>query len=285
MTWNNARAPCPIIGHKPFARASLDVRSVDRPAGARALLQSVTVAALRPATAMCGRCRCRSAECRERGWDAVDVVFVTGDAYVDHPSFAMAILGRVLEAAGFRVAILSQPDWQSCADWRRFGRPRLFFGDQRRQHGLDDQPLHGQQEGPQRRRLFAGRPDRPAARPGDAGLLPAGSRGVQGGAGHRRRRRSLAAALAHYDYWSDKVRRSILLDCKADLLVFGMGENGDRRNCPAAGGGRDGARSARHARRGLCAGSDGDPADRCAGAAQLTKKCVPTSWPSPKPRG
>ena len=97
-------------------------------------------------------------ECRARGWDEVDVVFVTGDAYVDHPSFAMAILGRVLEAAGFRVAILSQPDWRSCDDWRRFGRPRLFFGDQRRQHGLDDQPLHGEQE-----RSATTTPTRPAA--------------------------------------------------------------------------------------------------------------------------
>ena len=66
-------------------------------------------------------------EMRQRGWDEVDVVFVTGDAYIDHPSFAMAILGRVLEAAGFRVGILAQPDWHSCHDWRRFGRPRLFF--------------------------------------------------------------------------------------------------------------------------------------------------------------
>src|SRR5437588_698202 len=66
-------------------------------------------------------------EMRERGWDYVDIVFVTGDAYVDHPSFAMAILHRVLEAAGFRVAMLSQPDWRSCAPWRQFGRPRLFF--------------------------------------------------------------------------------------------------------------------------------------------------------------
>src|SRR5262249_1372488 len=66
-------------------------------------------------------------EMAERGWDAVDVVFVTGDAYVDHPSFAMAILHRSLERAGFRVAILSQPEWKSCAAWRQFGRPRLFF--------------------------------------------------------------------------------------------------------------------------------------------------------------
>src|ERR1700680_3241720 len=66
-------------------------------------------------------------EMQARGWDEVDVVFVTGDAYVDHPSFAMAVLGRLLERAGFRVAILSQPDWHSCDVWRSCGRPRLFF--------------------------------------------------------------------------------------------------------------------------------------------------------------
>src|SRR5262245_8134956 len=67
-------------------------------------------------------------EMRARGWDYVDVILVTGDAYVDHPSFAMAILHRVLEAARFRVAILSQPSWRSCESWRQFGKPRLFFG-------------------------------------------------------------------------------------------------------------------------------------------------------------
>ncbi|RMF40981.1 MAG: YgiQ family radical SAM protein, partial [Planctomycetota bacterium] len=67
-------------------------------------------------------------EARRRGWDELDIVIVTGDAYVDHPSFAMSILGRVLEAAGFRVGIVSQPDWKNCRDWQRFGRPRLFFG-------------------------------------------------------------------------------------------------------------------------------------------------------------
>ena len=66
-------------------------------------------------------------EMRARGWECVDVVFVTGDAYVDHPSFAMALLGRVLESAGFRVGIVSQPDWRNCEDWRRFGAPRLFY--------------------------------------------------------------------------------------------------------------------------------------------------------------
>ena len=68
------------------------------------------------------------AEMEARGWDGVDVVFVTGDAYVDHPAFATGILSRVLEAAGFRVAVLSQPDWRSADAWREFGRPRLFFG-------------------------------------------------------------------------------------------------------------------------------------------------------------
>jgi len=67
-------------------------------------------------------------EVKLKGWDAVDVVLVTGDAYVDHPSFAMALVGRVLEAQGLRVAILSQPAWDNCADFRKFGKPRLFFG-------------------------------------------------------------------------------------------------------------------------------------------------------------
>jgi uncharacterized radical SAM protein YgiQ len=66
-------------------------------------------------------------EARERGWDELDIVFVTGDAYIDHPSFAMAILGRTIEAAGFRIGIISQPDWRNCDAWRRFGKPRLMF--------------------------------------------------------------------------------------------------------------------------------------------------------------
>ena len=95
------------------------------------------------------------AEMEARGWDCVDVVFVTGDAYVDHPAFAMGILGRVLEAAGFRVAILSQPDWRSAEPWRTVRPASAVLRHQRRQHGQHDQPLHGQQEGPQRRRLLA----------------------------------------------------------------------------------------------------------------------------------
>src|SRR5687767_4811277 len=99
----------PLVIDKPIRSDYLaDLRSPSAPSAAEALPMTLE-------------------EARRRGWDEVDVVFVTGDAYVDHPSFAMAILGRVLEAAGFRVAILSQPDWQSCEAWRQFGKPRLFF--------------------------------------------------------------------------------------------------------------------------------------------------------------
>src|SRR5262249_52463873 len=106
-----------------------------------------------------------AAEMRARGWDAVDVVFVTGDAYVDHPSFAMAILARTLEAAGFRVAVLSQPDWRSCAPWRQFGRPRLFFAVSAGNMGslLHHYPPH--KKVPQHHPPSPGRPIRPPPRP------------------------------------------------------------------------------------------------------------------------
>jgi uncharacterized radical SAM protein YgiQ len=164
------------------------------------------------------------AEMDERGWDAVDVVFVTGDAYVDHPSFAMAILGRMLEAAGFRTAILSQPDWHSCAPWRQFGRPRLFFGisagnmDSLINHYTANRKVRNDDAYSPGGRIGL-RPDRATlpychrAREAYAGV-PIIAGGVE--ASLRR--------LAHYDYWSDTVRRSILLDSKADLVVFGMGE-------------------------------------------------------------
>src|SRR6266850_4188412 len=163
-------------------------------------------------------------EMAARGWDAVDIVFVTGDAYVDHPSFAMAILGRVLEAAGFRVAMLSQPDWRSCAPWRQFGRPRLFFAvsagnmDSLINHYTANKKVRNDDAYSPGGRIGL-RPDRATlaychrsreAFPG----VPVIAGGVE--ASLRR--------LAHYDYWSDTVRRSILLDCKADLLVYGMGE-------------------------------------------------------------
>lgn len=161
---------------------------------------------------------------RERGWDHVDVVFVTGDAYVDHPSFAMAILHRVLEAAGFRVAMLSQPDWRSCEPWRQFGKPRLFFGisagnmDSLINHYTANKKVRNDDAYSPGGRIGL-RPDRATlaychrAREAFPGV-PIIAGGVE--ASLRR--------LAHYDYWSDTVRKSILLDSKADLVVYGMGE-------------------------------------------------------------
>ena len=164
------------------------------------------------------------AEMLRRGWDAVDVVFVTGDAYVDHPAFAMAILGRVLEAAGFRVAILSQPDWRSAEPWRQFGRPRLFFGISA---GNMDSMINHYTANKKVRNDDAYSPGgRIGLRP-DRATLPycqrareafPGTPVIAGGVEASLRR------LAHYDYWSDTVKRSILLDAKADLVVFGMGE-------------------------------------------------------------
>src|SRR5256885_6589081 len=163
-------------------------------------------------------------EMQALGWDYVDVVFVTGDAYVDHPSFAMAILHRMLEAAGFRVAMLSQPDWHSCAPWRQFGRPRLFFGISA---GNMDSLINHYTANRKVRNDDAYSPGgRIGLRP-DRATLPYCHRAreafpgvpiIAGGVEASLRR------LAHYDYWSDTVRRSILLDAKADLLAYGMGE-------------------------------------------------------------
>jgi uncharacterized radical SAM protein YgiQ len=163
-------------------------------------------------------------EAKARGWDELDIVFITGDAYIDHPSFAMAILGRVLEAAGFRVGIVSQPDWRKVDDWRRFGRPRLFFGisagnmDSMINHYTANKKVRNADAYSPGGRIGL-RPDRATlgycqrAREAYPGV-PVIAGGVE--ASLRR--------LAHYDYWSDKVRRAILLDCKADLLAYGMGE-------------------------------------------------------------
>ncbi len=163
-------------------------------------------------------------EAKKRGWDEIDIVFVSGDAYIDHPSFAAAILARVLEAHGFRVGIIAQPDWKTADPWRTFGKPRLFFAisagnmDSMINHYTasrkvrnDDAYSPGGQIGL--------RPDRATkaycqrAREAYKGV-PIIAGGVE--ASLRR--------LAHYDYWSDTVKRSILLDAKADLVAFGMGE-------------------------------------------------------------
>ncbi|MCZ2340669.1 MAG: YgiQ family radical SAM protein [Bacteroidales bacterium] len=165
-----------------------------------------------------------AAEMRARGWDAVDIVFVTGDAYVDHPSFAMAILHRVLEKAGYRVAILSQPNWRSVEPWREFGRPRLFFAvsagnmDSLINHYTANKKVRNDDAYSPGGRIGL-RPDRATlpycqrcreAYPG----VPVIAGGVE--ASLRR--------LAHYDYWSDTVKRSIVCDSKADIIAYGMGE-------------------------------------------------------------
>lgn len=164
------------------------------------------------------------AEMLSRGWDSVDVVLVTGDAYIDHPSFAMGILGRVLESHGFKVGILSQPNWKSCEPWREFGRPRLFMGVSA---GNMDSMINHYTANKKVRNDDAYSPGgRIGLRPDRATLVYAqrcreafpGVTVIAGGVEASLRR------LAHYDYWSDTVKRSILLDSKADLVVYGMGE-------------------------------------------------------------
>src|SRR5689334_18888515 len=158
------------------------------------------------------------------GWDACDIVLVTGDAYVDHPSFGMAIIGRLLEAQGFRVGIIAQPDWQSAEPFKALGKPKLFFGvtggnmdsmvnrytaDRRLRH--DDAYTPGGEGGrrPDRCTIVYAQRCREAFK--DVPI-------VLGGIEASLRR------IAHYDYWSDKVRRSILADAKADLLLYGNAE-------------------------------------------------------------
>jgi uncharacterized radical SAM protein YgiQ len=171
------------------------------------------------------------AEMDSLGWDSCDIIVVTGDAYVDHPSFGMALVARVLDAQGFRVGIISQPDWHSAAAFTALGRPKLFFGitagnmdsmvnryTADRRIRSDDAYTPGGQGGK--------RPDRSvivyAQRAREAFKdVPI----VVGGIEASLRR------IAHFDYWSEKVRRSILLDSKADLLVYG---NGERQICELA---------------------------------------------------
>ena len=163
-------------------------------------------------------------EMTARGWDCIDILLVSGDAYVDHPSFANGLIGRLLEAAGFRVAVLAQPDWSSCEAWRQFGRPRLFFGISA---GNMDSMINHYTANRKVRNDDAYSPNGEIGRRPDRATLAYCQRSreafpgvpvVAGGVEASLRR------IAHYDYWSDTVRRSILMDSKADLVVFGMGE-------------------------------------------------------------
>ena len=158
------------------------------------------------------------------GWDSCDVVLVTGDAYVDHPSFGMALVGRLLEAQGFRVGIIAQPDWRNADAFRALGRPTVMWGvtagnmdSMVNRYTADRRLRHDDAYSPEGKGGL--RPDRAAIvyaqRCREAfDDVPVVIGGIE--ASLRR--------IAHYDYWSDKVRRSILVDSRADLLVFGNGE-------------------------------------------------------------
>ncbi len=164
------------------------------------------------------------AEMDQLGWDSCDIVLVTGDAYVDHPSFGMAIVGRLLEAQGFRVGILAQPDWTAPAPFKALGKPNLFFGvtagnmdsmvnhytsDRRLRHDDSYTPGGAQGRRPDRAVLVYSQRCREAYK---------GVPIVLGGIEASLRR------IAQYDHWSVKVRRSVLVDAKADLLVYGNAE-------------------------------------------------------------
>ena len=158
------------------------------------------------------------------GWDSCDVVLVTGDAYVDHPSFGMALIGRTLEAQGFRVGIISQPRWQSPEDFRALGRPNLFFGitagnmDSMINRYTADRKIRSEDA------YTAGA--EPNRRP-DRALTVYAQRAREAFPDTPIVIGSIEASLrriAHYDYWSDKVRRSVLADSKADLLIYGNAE-------------------------------------------------------------
>ena len=159
------------------------------------------------------------------GWDYVDVILFSGDAYIDHPSMGCAVIGRVLEAHGYRVAIVPQPNWQDdLRDFKKFGRPRLFFGVSA---GAMDSMVNHYTAARRRRSDDAYTPNRRhGARPDYPTIVyskilktlfpdvPVVAGGIE--ASLRR--------LSHYDYWEDRLRPSILMDCRADMLVYGMGE-------------------------------------------------------------
>ena len=171
------------------------------------------------------------AEMEALGWDSCDIIIVTGDAYVDHPSFGMAIVGRLLEAQGFRVGIIAQPDWHSAEPLTALGRPNLFFGITA---GNMDSMVNRYTSDRRVRSDDAYTPEGAGGKRPDRSVIVYAQRAreaykdvpiVIGGIEASLRR------IAHFDYWSEKVRRSVLLDSKADLLVYG---NGERQICEIA---------------------------------------------------
>ncbi len=164
------------------------------------------------------------AEMEQLGWDSCDIIIVTGDAYVDHPSFGMAIIGRLLEAQGFRVGIIAQPDWTSAAPFQALGRPNLFFGVTA---GNMDSMVNRYTSDRRLRHNDAYTPDDVGGKRPDRAVIVYSQRCreaypdaavIIGGIEASLRR------IAHYDYWSDQVRRSVLCDAKADLLLYGNAE-------------------------------------------------------------
>ena len=164
------------------------------------------------------------AEMAELGWDSCDIIIISGDGYVDHPSFGMAVIGRVLEAQGFRVGMIAQPDWRSAEPFKALGRPNLFFGVTA---GNMDSMINHYTADKKRRNDDAYTPGNTSGKRPDRAVTVYSQRLreaykdvpiVIGGIEASLRR------IAHYDYWSDRIRRSILLDSRADLLVFGNAE-------------------------------------------------------------
>jgi uncharacterized radical SAM protein YgiQ len=163
-------------------------------------------------------------EVKQRGWDAIDVILITGDAYVDHPSFGVALIARLLESKDYRIAILAQPDWRSVEPFRALGRPRLFWGIT---SGCIDSRLNAYASLGHKRKEDAYSPAGQLGLRPDRPLLVYSARAreaypdvpiVLGGLEASLRR------LVHYDYIEDKLKRSVLIDAKADLLVHGMAE-------------------------------------------------------------
>ena len=168
-----------------------------------------------------------------RGWSALDVLLITGDAYVDHPSFGVAAIGRLLEARGFRVGVLDVPELEpDGSGWKRLPAPALYVGVTA---GTIDSMVTNYTAAKRKRRVDVYRPGGKPGRPNRATIaytaqarhhfpgVPVIIGGLE--AGPRR--------LAYYDYWQDKIRRSILVDAKADLLIWGMGSTSSRSSSPA----------------------------------------------------